>query len=319
MSSRQGGRTSPDQRHPRPAGRGGARHGQGSGRRPPAKPPRRMGAGLVAGIALGVVVIVVVALVLVKTTTGGGGASSGSGTQPAPADVVQAVASVPASALAAAGTGSGSVTAPVPVKGKAVPLTSDGKPEIVYIGAEYCPYCATERWPMVVALSRFGTFSNLHTTHSSSTDVFPNTATFSFYGSSYTSRYVTFTPVEEQTNQKVNGNYQTLQQPTREEQHLISTYDVAPYTQTPGAIPFVDFGNRYLVSGASFSPQVLQGLTLGDIAGSLAYPHREPGASIDATANLITAAICELTGDQPAGVCKSSVITAAEAVLTSKH
>jgi hypothetical protein len=32
---------------------------------------------------------------------------------------------------------------------------------MLYIGAEYCPYCAAERWPLVMALSKFGTFSNL--------------------------------------------------------------------------------------------------------------------------------------------------------------
>jgi len=32
---------------------------------------------------------------------------------------------------------------------------------VVYIGAEYCPYCAVERWPLIVALNRFGTLTNL--------------------------------------------------------------------------------------------------------------------------------------------------------------
>ena len=64
------------------------------------------------------------------------------------------------------------------------------------MGAEYCPYCAAERWAMAVALSRFGTFSNLRLIHSSSADIYPNTPTLSFYKSSYTSKYVQFTPVE---------------------------------------------------------------------------------------------------------------------------
>src|SRR5215471_17073708 len=41
--------------------------------------------------------------------------------------------------------------------GSGAPLTSGGKPEMLYIGAEYCPYCAAMRWSMAVALSRFGT------------------------------------------------------------------------------------------------------------------------------------------------------------------
>ncbi len=38
------------------------------------------------------------------------------------------------------------------------------------MGAEYCPFCAAQRWAMVNAFSRFGTFTGLTTTHSSSTD-----------------------------------------------------------------------------------------------------------------------------------------------------
>jgi hypothetical protein len=33
-------------------------------------------------------------------------------------------------------------------------LTSSGKPEILYVATEYCPYCAVENWPLIVALSR---------------------------------------------------------------------------------------------------------------------------------------------------------------------
>ena len=37
-------------------------------------------------------------------------------------------------------------------------FTVGGKPAVVFIGAEYCPYCASERWPMFMALSKFCTF-----------------------------------------------------------------------------------------------------------------------------------------------------------------
>ena len=64
---------------------------------------------------------------------------------------------VPASVLAQVGIGASSPQALKPVTGPA--LTSGGKPEMLYIGAEWCPYCAAERWAMAVALRRFGTFS----------------------------------------------------------------------------------------------------------------------------------------------------------------
>src|SRR6266852_5220447 len=46
----------------------------------------------------------------------------------------------------------------------------NGKPEIFYFGAEFCPYCAAQRWSLVIALSHFGTFSKLPETYSSNLD-----------------------------------------------------------------------------------------------------------------------------------------------------
>jgi hypothetical protein len=43
---------------------------------------------------------------------------------------------------------------------------------VVFVGAEYCPYCASERWPLVMALSKFGTFfEGLRGSMSSTTDL----------------------------------------------------------------------------------------------------------------------------------------------------
>ena len=72
---------------------------------------------------------------------------------------------------------------------------------MLYEGAEYCPFCAAERWAMVMALSKFGTFWGLKLTNSSVSDFAPDTATFSFYGSTYTSKYLAFKPVELATNE----------------------------------------------------------------------------------------------------------------------
>jgi thiol-disulfide isomerase/thioredoxin len=89
---------------------------------------------------------------------------------PAPTAVVRAATSVPASVAQAVGTPS-AVLPPQLLKGQA-PLREAGKPAVIYVGAEYCPFCAAERWPAVVALSRFGTFSHLGLTHSSNVDVY---------------------------------------------------------------------------------------------------------------------------------------------------
>jgi hypothetical protein len=181
---------------------------------------------------------------------------------------------------------------------------ADGKPLITYIGAEYCPFCAAERWSLAVALSRFGTFSNLSGTHSSDSDVYPDTQTLSFYGSSYTSPYVDFQAVEEATNQPAGGSYATLQTPTAAQSALLAKYDAA------GTIPFLDIGNRYIISNASYSPQVLQGLSRSQIAAQLNDPSSAVAQAIDGTANDITAAIVAVTGNQPTSVGSSATIAA---------
>ncbi len=237
--------------------------------------------------------------------------SSSSSTYPttsADPTIVQEVTSISPSILATVGTGSGKVTnPPKPISGSPSPLTGpNGKPEMFYYGGEYCPYCAAERWGMIVALSRFGTFSNLKQTSSSSTDVYPNTATFSFYGSSYTSQYIDFVPVEGQSYQGV-----ILQQPTAAQQQLITTYDAG------GSIPFIDIANKYTLTGASYDPQVLSGQSAQVIATALSNPQSAIAQSILGTANYFTAAICEATNQQPANVCTVAPIPQVQQSLNS--
>ena len=241
------------------------------------KPFRSRHRVLTALIPVVLVVAIVATMVVIKATSGSSGpssaaaspASTGSGGTGVPADtgatalsssVASSLSSVSAATFATVGAPSG-ITLPNKVSGSSVSRDAQGKAVVTYIGAEYCPFCAAERWAVAVALSRFGTFSNLSGTHSSSTDVYPDTQTLSFYGSHYTSPYIDFQPVEETTNQPEGGGYATLQVPTAAQNALLSRYDVAPYASEPGSIPFVDIGNRYVISGASYSPAVLQGLT----------------------------------------------------------
>jgi hypothetical protein len=51
------------------------------------------------------------------------------------------------------------------------------------------------------------------------------------------------------------------------------------------------------------------------IAGSLADPSNQTAQNIDGTANILTAAICQLTNNQPGQVCSTPTITAAKAKL----
>ncbi len=146
------------------------------------------------------------------------------------------------SLLAQIGSGT-STAAPHPVDGS--PLALDGKPEVLYIGAEYCPFCAAERWALVLALSRFGTFDQLGATASSSDDVDPGTPSFTFHGSSYSSDVLAFVGVEVQDSSK--APFDSL---TPAEEQLSTTYG-------QGEIPFVDIGGRYVITGATYDIGVL--------------------------------------------------------------
>jgi hypothetical protein len=254
---------------------------------------RRLAIGGVAVALLAVVGIIIGALVSRSSPS-----KPAAGSKPLPAGV-QAKLTVPAGTLATVGIGSSGTQLLKPVTGPA--LAAGGKPEMLYIGAEWCPYCAAERWAMAVALSRFGSFTPLRGVHSSPTDVYPNTATLTFYGSTYTSKYLVFTPVE---NQDVNRNQ--LQAPTAAQQALWAKYE------PPGnSYPFIDIGNRF-VATTTYSPQVLQGLSWNQIAADLHNPSSPVSQGAVGSANLLTAAICKVTGNAPASVCSASPIPALE-------
>jgi hypothetical protein len=270
-----------------------------------------------AGWVVGIVILIIVFILLAKLVSNGspsGSTAGGSGSSPAPASLVAKLTSLDSGVFAKVGQGS---VSSLPKSISAPALTQDGKPRIVYIGAEYCPYCATERWPMVIALSRFGSFSNLQVTHSSSTDVFPGTQTLSFHGATYTSQYIVFTGVETNSNVQQGSGYATLDTPTSDEQSLLTTFDAPPYVaaSSSGAIPFIYFGGKYLISGSTYTPQVLQGKSADQIASALSDPSTDISKGAVGAANTITAAVCKLTNDQPSKVCGNSVIQGLEKKL----
>ena len=276
---------------------------------------------IISGVTV-VIIAVVLAFVVVKLNSKSAASASGVSNGPTGAalsSVVTDTTSVPASTLDKVGAGSGVSALPVTLKGGS-PLTSGGKPEVLYMGAEYCPYCAAERWAMVVALSRFGTFSGLSTVHSgnNSGEPYPNTPTWTFLHATYTSKYLVFSHVEMQTNIPTSGgtSYTTLQTPTSAQQALLAKYDAPPYVPSAdnGAIPFIDLGNEYMISGASYSPQVLQGKSWSQIATALQDPTSPIAEAVDGTANYLTATICKLTGNQPATAC-TPVVKQLEAKL----
>lgn len=262
---------------------------------------------LVVGISTLAVIAIVVVLVVVKVS--GNNSSPGSSTTGTalPAGVSKNITTVPASTLNSVGIGSGYTTSPVSSISDTA-LTSGSKPEMLYIGAEFCPYCAAERWSMAVALSRFGTFTTkLHGIHSSSTDTDPNTPTLTFYKSQYTSQYLVFTPVE---NEDISHG--PLQATNAEQQALWVKYDT---TNGQQGYPFIDFGNKYVIKAPTYDPAVLKGLTWAQVATDLHSTSSPVAKAVLGSANLITAAICKMTNGQPGSVCTASGVVQASAHL----
>jgi hypothetical protein len=269
-----------------------------AGSRPPVRKPVAgtpawvMPAAVVAGLAL-----VVAAFVLIRWYTTP--LPPPAPTQDTTAQVISIITTLPSSEFDQVGQGSANNLIKS-VSGTTV-TGPTGKPEVLYVGAEYCPYCAAQRWPLIIALSRFGTFSGLQTTTSSSSDVYPNTVTFTFRSAKLTSQYIDFRAVE-----TLDRDQNQLQTPSANDQQLLDRYDPG------GTIPFLDFGNHYASTGAFYVPDNIGGMSWLAVADTLKQPDSPQAKAIIGSANLITAAICKISGDQPAPVCSSATIQSLE-------
>ena len=268
---------------------------------------------ILVGASLLIIALVVVIFFFISSQSSNG-SNNGTGRTPAPASVVNAITNVSPTLLSQIGTGG--VANPFQTSpGSSQPVLTGptGKPEVFFYGAEFCPYCAAERWSIIVALSRFGTFHNLQEMSSSSTDVYASTSTFTFYQSSYSSSYIDFVPVENEDRQ---GN--PLQSPNSDEQQILAQYNVSGY-------PFMDIGNRYLITGQSYDPAVLRTnpqdqssspLSQQDIANQLSTVNTV-SKNVLGVANYLTAAICKITNNAPSSVCNDPAIQTIETSLTT--
>jgi hypothetical protein len=250
---------------------------------------------VIAVSAVVAVVVLVAALVVASLLAPKNEASGSTPLDPA---VAATLGGVPAAAFDSVGAGKGASNPPKSVSGAA--LTADGRPRVLYVGAEYCPYCAAERWPFVVAMARFGQFGNLQaTTSAAAPEVFPSTPTLSFHGASYTSQYLAFTGVETQTN-----THQPLDALSADDQKVFDT------NNSGGSIPFIDYGGKATSTGASVDAGLFAGKTQAEIATAIADPSTDIAKAVLGSANVITARLCQLTGSQPAAVCTSAGVTA---------
>lgn len=296
-------------------------------KRPPTRASNGRPAGLFTWLAVGLVVLVVAALVIIKVTSGSSPSTGSSTFQATDSATFSELTTVPASVFNTVGVSSpvAPVTPPQSISGQPMLSASvNGKtlPEVFYFGAEYCPFCAAQRWPTIIALSRFGTWSGLGNMTSSSSDIDPSTPTFTFVRAKFTSPYVAFKSIEFETNvyDSATSSYTKLQTPTKSQLALFDKYDTSKFIKglpstDNGSIPFMSIGNKFLISGASFTPATLAGLSRTSIAQGLTTTTSPITEAILTSANYLTASICSLTNNEPSTVCTSPGVMAAKKVM----
>ena len=246
-------------------------------------------------IGLVIVIIVVGSLVgyLILAQSGGGGTTTTTGTgilgQPISSALLQNLSGVSFNTLSSIGVPP-SITSPTQISGPS--LNQSGKPEVLYIGADFCPYCAAERWSLVVALSKFGNFTGLQYMKSAPND--GNVTTLTFASSTYLSPYISFVGIENE-----NVNHQPLQSVNPVEQQLWNKYN-------PNSFPFVYMDGKYIITSSQYSFGILNGLNWTQIGSQLNNPNSKVAQAIDGSANTLISAICKIDNGQPASVCTQS-------------
>ncbi len=181
------------------------------------------------------------------------------------------------------------------------PMTQDGKPVILYVGGEFCPYCAAQRWAMAAALSRFGTFTALpaHTAVEPGAKV----PTVTFHGASYRSDYLVFQGVETETNDR-----KPLDPLTGDALALVQTNNVQ-------GVPWIAFGGRFQLDTALPAVQLFVNKSTEEVVAALKDPTSPTAKAVLGAADVITAQICVVTEGKPATVCQSPGVTAASAFV----
>lgn len=256
-----------------------------------------------------VAVIVVIAAAVYLSVQGGGSTNTLASfdSQPVSPSVVSQL-SVPVSEGSGIGIGISKIESR---KVNGTELAINGKPEVLYIGGDFCPYCAMARWGLVIALMRFGNFTGLEYMTSSHSDIDADTPTFTFVNATYSSQYVSFVSVETAGNKLVNGSYLPLQKLNSSQTATIQAFD------TPGQIPFIDFANESVQVGANYNDlTILANRNWTFIASQLHNQSSVIAMALVGSANIFTAQICKANGNVPASVCAQPAITAIENKLS---
>jgi len=175
-------------------------------------------------------------------------------------------------------------------------IKRSGKLFVFFMGAEYCPYCAAERWAIVRALSKYGQWTGLKQTMSAARDEpFLNLPTYDLIEATYTSQHIEFVAREIKDRE-----FKPLQKLLKTEEKLVRKYNPEK------KIPFLLIGGRFMQIEAGFSPKIFIGHTFRQTETELKKIESDIRKTIDDEASIISALLC-ISG-LPPELCKETVV-----------
>ena len=171
---------------------------------------------------------------------------------------------------------------------------SSGKSLIFFMGAGFCPYCASERWAIVRALNNFGSWQGLiENTSAERDEKYLSIPTLDFSRAKYTSDYVDFIGRE-----TADRNFEPLQELTEKDYEIIDMFN------PDQIIPFFLIDGQFMQVGSGYSPKLLQGMDHAKVKAEIENFASPLGKAIKTETDNITALICKSIAGR-ANVCNS--------------
>ncbi len=244
---------------------------------------------------------------------------------------------------------------PIPVNSAAGSLTENGKPTMVYVGAQGCPYCAQERYVMAIALSRFGNFTELFYDRSATNDGNIPTFTFNFsastfasamalpaiignsgpaapggdrqptgffIGDHYSSPYINFLSFDQAgSSYFVNSAALSSYLPSNFTGPATAGFGITNFPDYPAyGVPFFDVNNQYVFDGATLNPNIVFGdlgafTSQSNMTASLQTPSKDSFGETALGAANILTADICIVIKNAAPVCSLAYISALENVV----
>jgi hypothetical protein len=173
----------------------------------------------------------------------------------------------------------------------------NGKTLVFFMGAGFCPFCASERWAIIRALSNFGSWQGIVETASADhNEKYLNIPTVNFANAIYTSDHVQFVGRE-----TADRNFEPEQELDERDYEILDAFN------PDQIIPFLLIDGQFMQAGSGYSPQLLEGMDHAKVKAELANPDSSVGKAIRSEADNITALVCKSINDK-ASVCDSESI-----------